>query len=86
MSWALNDAWWHAGGNIVVVLIENTVFMLATPKDHLRCCRTGWLSLVVVCILLFTGWKGWEMVYRYRVGVADVENREATPATTRRAA
>ena len=44
------------------------------------------LSLVVVCILLFTGWKSWEMVYRYRVGVADVENREATPATTRRAA
>jgi uncharacterized membrane protein len=44
------------------------------------------LSLVVVCILLFTGWKGWEMVYRYRVGVADVENREATPATTLRAA
>ena len=29
------------------------------------------LSLVVVCILLFTGWKGWELVYRHRVGVAD---------------
>jgi uncharacterized membrane protein len=29
------------------------------------------LSLVVVCILLFTEWKGWEMVYRYRVGVAN---------------
>ena len=29
------------------------------------------LSLVVVCILLFTGWKGWNLVYWYRVGVAD---------------
>ena len=29
------------------------------------------LSLIVVGILLFTGWKGWEMVYRHRVGVAD---------------
>jgi uncharacterized membrane protein len=29
------------------------------------------LSLVVVCILLFTGWKGWNLVYRYRVAVAD---------------
>ena len=29
------------------------------------------LSLIVVCILLFTGWKGWEMVYRHRVGIAD---------------
>jgi uncharacterized membrane protein len=27
------------------------------------------LSLVVVCILLFTGWKGWNLVYRYRVAV-----------------
>ena len=29
------------------------------------------LSLLVVLILLFTGWKGWEMVYRHRVGVSD---------------
>jgi uncharacterized membrane protein len=29
------------------------------------------LSLLVVALLLFTGWKGWEMVYRHRVGVAD---------------
>jgi uncharacterized membrane protein len=29
------------------------------------------LSLIVVAILLFTGWKGWEMVYRGRVGVAE---------------
>jgi hypothetical protein len=28
---------------------------------------------------LFTGWKGWEMVYRHRVGVADV----AGPASDR---
>jgi hypothetical protein len=25
----------------------------------------------VVAMLLFTGWKGWELVYRGRVGVAD---------------
>jgi hypothetical protein len=29
------------------------------------------LSFVVVLNLLFTGWKGWEMVYRHRVGVTD---------------
>ena len=29
------------------------------------------LSLIVVLILLFTGWKGWEMVYRHHVGVSD---------------
>jgi uncharacterized membrane protein len=27
------------------------------------------LSLVVVLILLYTGWRGWDMVYRHRVGV-----------------
>jgi uncharacterized membrane protein len=36
------------------------------------------LSLIVVGILLFTGWKGWEMVYRHHVGVSDdeVQRRE----------
>jgi uncharacterized membrane protein len=29
------------------------------------------LHLSLVLILLFTGWKGWEMVYRHRVGVTD---------------
>ena len=29
------------------------------------------LSALVVVILLFTGWKGWNLVYRYRVGVAE---------------
>jgi uncharacterized membrane protein len=29
------------------------------------------LSVIVVLILLFTGWKGWEMVYRHRVGVTN---------------
>jgi uncharacterized membrane protein len=29
------------------------------------------LSVIVVAILLFTGWKGWELVYRARVGVSD---------------
>ena len=29
------------------------------------------LSLMVVGILLFTGWKGWQMVYRHHVGVSD---------------
>jgi hypothetical protein len=40
--------------------------------------------LIVVCILLFAGWKGWEMIYRHRVGVMD----EPAPSTAaqRRAA
>jgi uncharacterized membrane protein len=29
------------------------------------------VSALVVAIICFTGWKGWSMVYRHRVGVAD---------------
>jgi uncharacterized membrane protein len=29
------------------------------------------LSTLVVLILLYTGWRGWEMVYRHRVGVEE---------------
>ena len=32
-----------------------------------------WLTLsgIVVALLLFNGWQGWELVYRHRVGIAD---------------
>lgn len=32
-----------------------------------------WISLVTVLLLLFNGWKGWDMVYEHHVGVADKE-------------
>jgi len=87
---ALNDAWWHAGGNVVVVLIELYNWYARYAEGTAAVVPKGLvLSLVVVCILLFTGWKGWEMVYRHRVGVADeVDVRAQTTATTtpRRAA
>ena len=68
----ISDAWLHAGGNVVAVVIElyNWYSRYEHGKDAI--VPTGViLSLVVVLILLFTGWKGWEMVYRHRVGVAE---------------
>jgi uncharacterized membrane protein len=29
------------------------------------------LSLIVLGILLYTGWSGWEMVYKHKVAVFD---------------
>ena len=29
------------------------------------------LSLLIVLLLLYNGWRGWEMVYRHRVGVEE---------------
>jgi uncharacterized membrane protein len=85
---ALNDVWWHAGGNVLVVLIELYNFYARSSEGAAAILPMGLvLSLVVVCTLLFTGWKGWEMVYRHRVGVSDIaDSRETHTAQTRRAA
>ena len=81
----LDDAWWHAGGNVLVVLIEIYNWYARYSEGAGAIVPKGLiLSLIVTCVLLFTGWKGWEMVYRHRVGVAD-ETTQAT-STQRRAA
>ena len=68
----LNDVWLHAGGNVVVVVIELYNWYSRYQSGTVAVVPTGLvLSLIVVLLLLFTGWKGWEMVYRHRVGVAD---------------
>jgi uncharacterized membrane protein len=68
----LSTAWLHAGGNVIVVVIELYNWYSRYERGSEAVIPTGLiLSAVVVGILLFTGWKGWEMVYRHRVGVAD---------------
>jgi uncharacterized membrane protein len=77
---ALNDAWWHAGGNVLAVLIELYNWYLRYSSGEAAIVPTGLaLSLVVVCILLFTGWKGWKLVYLHRVGVSDVPGVKSGP-------
>jgi uncharacterized membrane protein len=84
---ALNDVWWHAGGNLVIVLIEAVNWYMRYSNGTSAIVPTGLvLSLIAVCGLLFTGWKGWEMVYRHRVGVADQAASETLSQTPRRAA
>ena len=64
-------AWAHFLGNVAVLILA-TLNMLVHSRD-------AWtsvvpigliLSLATVIILLFTGWMGWSMVYRYHVGSA----------------
>ena len=69
---SLSTAWWHAGGNVLVVLIELYNWYARYEHGSAAILPTGIiLSAIVVAMLLFTGWKGWELVYRGRVGVAD---------------
>ncbi|WP_210325408.1 DUF2231 domain-containing protein [Mesorhizobium silamurunense] len=68
----LRDVWLHAGGNVIVVLIELYNWYTRYAQGEAAVLPVGLiLSLIVVLILLFTGWKGWGMVYRHHVGVAD---------------
>ena len=69
---SLGIAWWHAGGNVLAVVVEIVNFFLRYNAGSGAVLPTGIiLSAIVVAILLFTGWKGWEMVYRAHVGVSD---------------
>ena len=83
---ALNDAWWHAGGNVIAVLIQLCNWYLRYQSGETAIVPTGLLlSLAVVCILLFT-LKSWKLVYLHRVAVSDerrereVASREAAPS------
>jgi len=68
----LSDAWWHAGANILAVLIELYNFYVRYSAPDPKSNAPLIMSLIVVCILLFSGWKGWGMVYKHHVAVADV--------------
>jgi uncharacterized membrane protein len=64
-------AWPHVIGNAVVLILA-TLNMLVHSRDaYTSVVPTGLiLSAFTVVILAFTGWMGWSMVYRYRVGGA----------------
>src|SRR5687768_10464379 len=67
----LSAAWHHMVGNVVAVLLSawNWYRRFAAGEDAIL--PTGLIiSLLVVLILLYTGWRGWEMVYKHHVAVS----------------
>ena len=68
----ISDAWQHAIGNVLAVLISLFSFYWRYRYGAAGVMPAGFtMSLIVVCILLFTGWKGGELVFRHRVEVYD---------------
>jgi uncharacterized membrane protein len=68
---ALREAWQHMLGNLSLVAVEllNLYWRLGNSTEAV--VPVGlMLSVLGVLLMLFTGWKGWEMVYRYRVGIS----------------
>ncbi|NNM78540.1 DUF2231 domain-containing protein [Sphingomonas sp. ID1715] len=69
---ALSAAWHHMIGNVVAVLLELFNLWRRLEQGDGFILPTGLiLSAIVTLLLLYNGWRGWEMVYRGRVGVAD---------------
>jgi uncharacterized membrane protein len=69
----LSQAWWHMTGNVVVVVLELINFVLRVRAGALGVTGTELaLSVIALLILLFNGWMGWEMVYKHRVGIAEL--------------
>ena len=73
---ALSHAWQHMIGNVAVVLIElyNLYYRIANGAAAVLPVGLV-LSFIVTLLLLFNGWKGWELVYRHRVGIAEAPER-----------
>jgi uncharacterized membrane protein len=68
----LSAAWHHMLGNVVVVLLSLWNWYRRYEAGDIAVLPTGLvISLVVVLLLLYTGWRGWEMVYRHRVAVSE---------------
>ena len=84
----LTAAWHHLIGNVTAVVLELVNLWLRFNQGPAALVPTGLaLSAAVTLLLLYNGWRGWEMVYRHRVGVADAEpvERPAPPARPARA-
>jgi uncharacterized membrane protein len=70
---ALREVWWHAGGNVLLVLIQAYSWFARYTEGTAAVMPKGLiLSVVAVGLMLFTGWMGWQMVYRDHVGVSDL--------------
>lgn len=69
---ALSHAWQHLIGNLVAVLLSiyNFYIRLGDHEGPIR-GQGLYVSILVVLILGFTGWRGGDLVFRHRVGVAD---------------
>jgi uncharacterized membrane protein len=68
----LSAAWHHMLGNVLAVLLSLWNWYRRYEGGDSAVLPLGLIiSLVVVLILLYTGWRGWEMVYRHRVAVYD---------------
>jgi uncharacterized membrane protein len=66
-----SDAVKHMLANVTAVVIELVNLILRLKNDAFIDSTGVYLSAIVVLILLYSGWKGGDLVYRHGMGVRD---------------
>jgi uncharacterized membrane protein len=69
------DALKHMLANVTAVVLEIVNFVLRLNSDDAIGKVGVYLSAVVVLILIYSGWKGGDLVYRHGIGVIDEHTR-----------
>ena len=68
------DAVKHMLANVTAVVLEVVNLVLRFSNPDFIASTGVYISLVVVLILLYSGWKGGKLVYRHGIGVNDTSN------------
>jgi len=68
---SLSDAIKHMLANVTAVVLEIVNFILRLHSDAPIAGIGIILSVIVVLILLYSGWKGGDLVFRHGIGVDD---------------
>jgi uncharacterized membrane protein len=66
-----SDAIKHMLANVTAVVLELVNLLLRRGNDDFISSTGVYISGVVVLILLYSGWKGGDLVFRHGVGVRD---------------
>jgi uncharacterized membrane protein len=74
---ALSHAWQHMIGNILAVALSafNLLIRLGDTEGAILSLGLP-ISIAVGLLLLFTGWRGGDLVFRHRVGIPDREDEQ----------
>ncbi|HLO19355.1 MAG TPA: DUF2231 domain-containing protein [Sphingomicrobium sp.] len=66
-----SDAIKHMLANVTAVVLEIVNFFLRLNSDVAIRSTGVYLSAIVVLILVYSGWKGGDLVFRHGIGVID---------------
>jgi len=67
----LSDALKHMLANVAAVVLELVNFVLRVDNDAFIASTGVYISAVVVLLLVYSGWKGGDLVYKHGIGVHD---------------